>query len=828
LSVPLMDTSSERRCFHCDGPVGPGTPTTVLVDGTPRVVCCAGCGSAAQLILSQGLGRYYQFRSPAEPVRGRLHPSWEVFDREAAVRRYTHLRADGERELGLHIEGMHCAACAWLIENSLRQLDGVTDIQVNPSSARALLRYDPRRVTLSRVLERIHALGYIPKPLAFTAGDGDDSAERRQALRRLGVAGFGMMQVMTFAVSLYAGAMQGMAPDLAQLLRFVSLLVATPVVLYAAQPFFATAWRSLRAGAPAMDVPVALSIGAAYLWSVGATLLGRGALYFDSAVMFTFFLLLGRFAEMSLRHRSGQYQDALARLLPDSAARVAAAEVMRVTPEELEAGDRVRVMPGERIPADGEILNGSSDVDEALLTGESVPQLRVCGDQLIAGTLNLTGVLEMRVTRVGQDSTLACVSRLLERAGASKPRIADLADRVAGWFVVAVLLLAAFVGLYWLQVDPSRAFPTVLAVLVVTCPCALSLATPAALAAATMRLARCGLLVTRARALERLASADRIVFDKTGTLTRGQPRIERVQILSNRLSRERVLAIAAALERHSAHPIAHAFAAVVGACALGPVRSDSGRGLEAAADGVLYRIGRPDYVLELVASGQPYPMTAGDEAHTTIMLGDPLGPLAAFELIDALRDDALQTLSRLRELGLEPLIASGDRQAVVAAVGRRLDGVGAQGGMCAADKLALVQALQAAGHPVAMVGDGVNDAPVLAAADVSVAIGGGTDLAKVSADLVLLGEGLAPLVHGVETARLTRAVIRENLTWAVLYNATAVPLAALGWLQPWMAAIGMSASSLLVVLNAMRLLKAGRRGASPAPATPAMPAPVAA
>ena len=822
-----MDTSTGQRCFHCDGLVGAGTPTTVLVDGTPRVVCCAGCGSAAQLILSQGLGRYYQFRSSAEPLSGRLHPSWQVYDREAAVRRYTHLRVDGELELGAHIEGMHCAACAWLIENSLRQLDGVTDIQVNPSSARALLRYDPRRVSLSRVLERMHALGYMPKPLTFTSGDEDGSAERRQALRRLGVAGFGMMQVMTFAVSLYAGAMQGMAPDLARLLRFVSLLVATPVVLYAAQPFFATAWRSLRAGAPAMDVPVALSIGAAYLWSVGATLLGRGALYFDSAVMFTFFLLLGRYAEMSLRHRSGQHQDALARLLPDSAARVAGAELVRVTPEELEAGDRVRVMPGERIPADGEILNGSSDVDEALLTGESAPQLRVRGQQLIAGTLNLSGVLDMRVTRVGQDSTLACVSRLLERAGASKPRIADLADRVAGWFVVAVLLLAASVGLYWLRVDPSRAFPTLLAVLVVTCPCALSLATPAALAAATMRLARCGLLVTRARALERLASADRIVFDKTGTLTRGQPRIEQLQMLSNRLSRERCLAIAGALERHSAHPIAHAFAAVA-ACALGPVRSDSGRGLEATADGVLYRLGRPDYVLELAASGQPYPMIAGDEAHTTIMLGDHLGPLAAFELIDALRDDALQTLSRLRALGLEPLIASGDRQAVVAAVGRRLDGVSAQGGMCAADKLTLVQALQAAGHQVAMVGDGVNDAPVLAAADVSVAIGGGTDLAKVSADLVLLGEGLSPLVQGVETARLTRAVIRQNLTWAVLYNATAVPLAALGWLQPWMAAIGMSASSLLVVLNAMRLVKAGRRSAAPASSPTAIPAPVAA
>lgn len=799
----------------------------MLVDGISRDLCCAGCEAAAQLILSQGLGRYYQFRSPAEPLRDQLHPSWQVFDREAAVRRYSHLNADGERELSVYVEGMHCSACAWLIENSLRQLDGIEDVQVNPSSARAQLRFDPQRVNLSHVLERIHALGYIPKPLAFTAADRDGDAERRRALRRLAVAGLGMMQVMTFAVSLYAGAMQGMAPDLAQLLRFVSLLVATPVVLYAAQPFFAAAWRSLGAGTLGMDVPVAFSIGAAYLWSVGATLLGRGAVYFDSAVMFTFFLLLGRYAEMSLRHRSGMRQDALARLLPDSAARVSATDVVRVTPDELEVGDCVRVLPGERVPADGEILKGSSDVDEALLTGESAAQLRAPGARLIAGTLNLSGAIDMRVTRVGQDSTLACVSRLLERASMSKPRIAGLADRVAAWFVGAVLLLAASVGVYWLQVDATRAFPTVLAVLVVTCPCALSLATPAALAAATMRLARCGLLVTRGRALEQLARADRMVFDKTGTLTRGQPRIDQMQILGARLSRERCLAIAAALERYSAHPIARAFAGLEAAGELGPVQSHPGRGLEGTADGVLYRIGRPDFVQELCSSVPPCPITAADAAHTTIALGDSSGLLAAFQLSDALRDDALETLGGLRALGLEPLIASGDREDVVGAMGRRLHGVSAQGGLCAADKLDLVRALQAAGHAVAMVGDGVNDAPVLAAADVSVAIGGGTDLAKVSADMVLLGERLTPLVRGVKSARLARRIIRQNLSWAVLYNATAVPLAAFGWLQPWMAAIGMSASSLLVVLNATRLLTAAKPHARP-DSSAAAPMPVAA
>ena len=364
--------------------------------------------------------------------------------------------------------------------------------------------------------------------------------------------------------------------------------------------------------------------------------------------MFTFFLLLGRYAEMSLRHRSGMHQDALARLLPDSALRIAAGDVERVMPEELEAGDRVRVLPGERIPADGEIEIGGSEVDESLLTGESAPRVRLRGDALIAGTLNLGDVIEMRVTRVGQDSTLAAVSRLLERAGSSRPRIADTANRVAAWFVGAVLLLAALVGAYWLRIDAARAFPTVLAVLVVTCPCALSLATPAALAAATMRLARCGLLVTRGRALERLASADRIVFDKTGTLTRGQPRIDRVRTLSARIGRERCLAIATALERHSAHPIAHAFALLDPAVHVDRVEVTAGRGVEARVDGIRYRIGRQDTRWKICPPALRHMPAVDDETHISIVLGDRCGLLAAFDLTDSLRDDAQETVAACR------------------------------------------------------------------------------------------------------------------------------------------------------------------------------------
>lgn len=799
--------SGLNSCFHC-GSSAAGGVRVVGVDGVVRSFCCGGCAAATGLIFAQGLERYYSFRSASDQAPRYEQRNWSIYDRDRALRSYTHLREDGERELSVQIDGMHCAACAWLIDNSLRQLDGIRDIQVNAASARAEIRFDPTQVSLSRVLESIYTLGYEPRALSFTPGAPPWLAERRTALKRLAVAGFGMMQVMTYAVSLYAGALQGIAPDLEQLLRFVSLLVSTPVVLYAAQPFFRAAWRGLRMRTLVMDLPVALSIAAAYLWSVWATLRGYGAVYFDSAVMFTFFLLLGRFIEMSLRNGFGLQQDAIARLLPESILRITAAGEERVIPDELCAGDRVRILPGERVPADGEILCGRTEIDESMLTGESLPRAREAGERLIAGTLNLLDAVDMRITRIGQDSTLAAVSRLLERARASRPHIAETADAVAVWFVAGVLVLAVIAAFYWLRVDAARAFPTVLAVLVVTCPCALSLATPAALAAATTQLARTGLIITRGRALETLARADCVVFDKTGTLTFGQPVLTEIRLLRVNASRERCLAIAAALERHSGHPIARAFAKESPAPGVSDVRSCAGLGIEGCVDDHRYRVGRAEYVRDLCATCVAAPQIT--EGRSGIFLGDTVGLLAEFVLCDELRADARAAVQQLRSLGLEPLIASGDRTAVVAGVARQLDGPRSQGDLRAADKLAYVRSLQAQRHIVAMVGDGVNDAPVLAGADVSVAIGGGTDLAKVSADIVMLGEALGPLPAGIGTARRCMRIIRQNITWAVLYNAAAVPLAASGCLQPWMAAVGMSASSLLVTLNAMRLLRLPR------------------
>ncbi len=693
----------------------------------------------------------------------------------------------------MHIEGLHCAACAWLIQTSVGGMTGVDDVQVNPSAGRAQLQFDPRQQRLSALLERITALGFAPRPLSFTADGADWSFERREALKRLAVAGFGMMAVMTYAASLYAGAMDGMELSMAKLLRLSSLVVATPVVLYAAQPFFVGAWRSLRGGSFGMDVPVALSVGAAYLWSLVAVLRGAGAVYFDSAVMFTFFLLLGRFVEMSLRHRSGQHHDALAGLLPQSAHRIDAGGMQDVLPDELCAGECVRVLPGERIPADGRVISGSTEVDESLLTGESAPRLRAAHSRVIAGTVNVGSAIDVRVTHVGQDSTLASVSRLLERAAADRPQIAQTADRIAGWFVAGILVLALLVGWYWWRVSPAHAFPAMLAVLVVTCPCALSLATPAALAAAATRLARSGLLVTRSRAIERLARADRVVFDKTGTLTRGQPVIETMELLRAGIDPLRCRAIAAAMERYSEHPIARAFAGIEPVRDLAAVSNVAGQGLCATLDGESYRIGQPAFVLQGVRSRGDGMLTQGNvprsAAQTTLWLGDSRGPLAAFVLTDALRTGAARAIAELRAAGLQPLIASGDQPAVALAVAESLGGLEARGHLRAADKLAWVRQLQADGHTVAMVGDGVNDAPVLAGADVSITVGSGTELAKVSADLILLGDSMLPLAAAVRTSRRTLTIIRQNLLWAVLYNIPPchwLPVACCsrGW-RPW-------------------------------------------
>ncbi len=595
--IKAVEPHSEHECFHCGDALPPRERYEVVIDGESRPVCCPGCQAVAQLIASAGFSDFYRFReTPAQKPDPDYsnREQWTVYDRPELQREFVSAGADGICEAGLIIEGVRCAACSWLIERGLEHEPGLESVEVNPASARARLRWDPQQVSLSQLLARLAELGYRPHPASPDIARSSARREQRAALKRLAVAGLGMMQVMMFAVALYAGAFQGMDPAIENFLRLVSLLVATPVAIYSGGPFFAGAWRDLRARTAGMDVPVAIAIGGAYAASVWHSLAGSGEVYFDSVTMFVFFLSLGRFLEMTARHRAGTSADALARLQPTTAIRIDGEHSERVGLAELRVGETVRVRPGEVIPCDGVITAGSSGIDESLLTGESRPVTREPGDPVTGGSVNVSDSIEIEIRGLGADSVLAGISRLLHRAQSERPHLARLADRVASRFVGAVLVIAVLVGAYWWHAAPDDAFRIVLSVLVVTCPCALSLATPATLTAAIGALAQKGMLVCRGAAIETLAHCDRVVFDKTGTLTSGRQLVTRSRFAADP-GADRAMAIATALEAHSAHPIASAFGAGKLQPDVAEPRAVAGGGISGLVGGKHYRIGKASF-----------------------------------------------------------------------------------------------------------------------------------------------------------------------------------------------------------------------------------------
>ncbi|HOW62197.1 MAG TPA: heavy metal translocating P-type ATPase [Candidatus Contendobacter sp.] len=804
-------STAESACFHCGLPVPPGTHYAVVIDGQRQPMCCHGCEAVAEAIVAAGLTDFYRHRTAPSRRAEDLIPEQlrglELYDRPDLQKSF--VRAEGEhvREAALILEGIVCAACVWLNERHVNRLPGVLEFRVNYSTHRARLRWDEQHIKLSDILAAIAAIGYVAHPFDPNRQEALQKRERSVALRRLAVAGLGSMQVMMLAVGLYVGDYQGMEDWIREFLRWICLILAVPVVTYSAQSFYQGAWRDLRRRQLGMDVPVSLAILAAFLASVWHTWQGSGEIYYDSVTMFVFFLLTGRFLEMTARHRAAQISEALVRMLPATATRLNAANEEEIVPiAELAPGDRVLVRPGETLPADGRIIEGASSVDESLLTGESLPLPRQVGEALIGGAVNVDSPLVMRVEKVGADTVLSAISRLLDRAQSEKPRLALLADRIAGGFVAALLIVAAVVlAAWWSLSDFDTAFRITLSVLVVTCPCALSLATPTAIVAATGALTRIGLLTTRGHALETLARATHVIFDKTGTLTFGRPQVAAVETVGG-LEARRGLALAAALERGSEHPVGRALAEAAGE--MIPLATDvhntPGSGIEGWIEGRRYRVGRPEFVAALSQSA-----VSGrddlDAASTWVALGDETGLLAWFQLTDTLRPGAAAAVKALQARGLTVELLSGDRPDAVAHIAREVGIATATGGLSPQDKLDRLRELQRQGAVAAMVGDGVNDAPVLAAAQVSLAMGSGTQLAHATADMILLSEKLECLVNGVDMARRTLTIMRENFAWAIGYNLIALPLAAGGWLTPWMSAIGMSGSSLLVVLNALRL-----------------------
>lgn len=778
---------SETTCFHCGEPL-PAEPLRIRIGEAERAVCCSGCGAAANWIRDAGLGDYYRLRDGAGARVDPEPADYGAWDR-ADVQAGHAVATPTGREITVVCEGMHCAACAWLIDRALRREPGVQDIGANAVTGRVRIGWDPERTPLSAVLARLAALGYRPHLAQGEQAERERRRERNRMIARLGVAALGATQAMMFAEALYLDTAGEMPAATRDFFRWIAFLVSTPVVFYSGWPFLAGMATELRHRRPGMDTLVATSVLLAYFASLVETIREGTHVWYDAAVMFVLFLLAARFLERMARRQASARLDTLARAQPALAWREAGGAREQVPVAALAAGDIVQVPAGETVPADGELLDAGTAVDESLLTGESTPVAKVAGDTLFAGSTCRESAARLRVTRTGADTRLSQLTRAVAQAQANRPRIARFADGVAMRFVIALFIIAAGVFWAWWQVEPARAFEIALAVLVVSCPCALSLAVPAALATAHGTLARMGVLALGADALESLARADTVVLDKTGTLTLGQPRLLRAEALEGDIERWRT--VAAALEANAGHPLAAAFGDGR-TLAAEAVQAAPGRGVSGVVDGVEYRLGQAGF-----ATGR-----ADDGA---IWLGDGTRALARFEVADPLRADAAEAVAALRAQGLRPVLLSGDGEATVRSVAATL-GIGDFSARQTPEgKLAAVHALQAAGHHVLAVGDGINDAPLLAGADVSAAMAAGAPLAQRSADLVLAGPRLVRLPESVALARRTRRIINQNLGWALAYNVLALPFAALGWVTPGLAALGMAASSLVVTLNALRL-----------------------
>ena len=718
-------------------------------------------------------------------------------------------------------EGMHCAACAINIEDALRTVPGVASVQVSAASHRGLIEWTDAQTRPSEWMAAAEKAGYRVIPANDGAAHAQRRLQARQLLWRWGVAGLCMMQVMMYATPSYLATPGDITPEMIALLRWASWVLSLPVMLFSCVPFFANAWRDLKLRQVSMDLPVALGMavtfGVSSLGTFEPTGTFGGEVYFDSLTMFVFFLLSGRWLELRLRNRTAGALEAVMNRLPDSVRRqTVAGDWELISIRRLAVGDVLEILPGEAIAADGTVLQGQSQVDEALLTGESRPLSRGVGSAVIAGSHNLSAVIQIRVTQVGAATRFAQIVSLMESASVSKPEIALVADRWAKPFLLGVLLASAGAAVYWWPTSPAHALMVAVAVLVVTCPCALSLATPAAMLATAGALARSGVLVRRLQGLQALASVDTVVFDKTGTLTRDAFALADVRTREG-VSRLQALSWAGALARHSLHPVSRALwsaarqeAVQAGqlpeleALQVSDMQELAGQGLQAHWPQSTTNQAAPQGLLRLgsaIFCGLRPEVDHGLQA----VLADDAGWLATLDLQEDIRSDARSTVQALQAQGLHVLLLSGDGDAAVQKVAQAVGITDARGGCSPQDKLAALQALQAQGHQVAMVGDGLNDGPVLAGAHVSFALGQAVPLAQSKADFVLLGAQLGVLVPVWARSRQTLRVVRQNLAWAALYNAACVPLALVGWLPAWLAGLGMAFSSLWVVLNALRL-----------------------
>ncbi|MFZ4062130.1 MAG: heavy metal translocating P-type ATPase [Polynucleobacter sp.] len=812
----MSKSTLNNSCYHCGSFILPGDSYEADLGGVARAFCCAGCMAIAQTIHGEGLEVFYARRAqssdkPAAYLASNEIPdSLKPYDDPSLRSRYTRPTGDvGNLETTLRLEKIRCAACVWLCEQHLRRIPGVKDVQINYVSQKVKAEFSPEQTSLARLLFEVERIGYEAWPFEPSISIEKAKKEKRQLLTRLGVALLGMMQVMMYAWPSYAG-YNDIPQEYDLLLGWTSWILTVPVIVYSAGPIFQAAWRSAQTFRQTrtlgMDVPIALALALAFIAGTINLVTGSGQSYFDSITMFIAFILAARYVELLARQDAQGGAEALAKQLPATCERLInypiSQEVEVVPVVNCNLGEILRVSPGDIVPADGVLIEYESALDESLLTGESKPIDKKIGDRLYAGTHNIINPLLMRIEAVGQATRIAGIASLLDQALQAKPLMVSLAEKWAGHFVSFLLLSAFLSSAIWLYIDPSKAWTVLVAVLVASCPCALSLAVPTAMAAAQGAVTKLGLLIVRGHVMEGLVKASDLVLDKTGTLTMGQPELKDLRIVRPGFTRESALALAASMEAGQKHPLALSLLraaeqeGVMLATLAHPITNQLGKGLSCGE----YRLGSARW------AGVTQDATAGQ--YGQVHLADSQGLIASFIFLDTPRAGLEVLLSAAKSRNIQIHLVSGDDPATVAWWAHQMGIESYQGGCTPEDKYDYIERLQAAGHFIWAIGDGVNDAPLLARADVSIAVGAGAPLASAGADAILTASSLAPLAKTLLLADKTQKIIKENLIWALVYNVLAIPAAMMGWVNPWIAGIGMSLSSLAVTLNAWRLRKA--------------------
>lgn len=792
----------QPTCFHCGESVPPGISLFVTIDDVKQEMCCIGCQSVADAIVDNGLTDYYKFRTePAQkgtPLVPEQLQKNKLLDDEALQDEFLH-KQDGIKETILTIEGISCAACAWLIEMQLTKVNGIVSISVNATTQRATVKWYDEKINLSDILASIETIGYQALPFKASSAEQLNQKRSKVFIKRLGISGILMMQVMMIAIGLYFGAFSDMSEHNLVYLRWCSLILTLPIVTYGAFPFYTGAFNAIRVTRLSMDVPVSIAIILAFSASVWATVHQSGEVYFESVAMFTFLLLIGKFLEFRARSRAAEVSANLLKLMPMTATLLTGGEEELIAAKNLQAGNIVIVKPGEIVPADGTILTGSSQLNEAMLSGEQLPVDKTVGDNVFAGTINGDGNMTIDVKHAGSHSFLSQLIRLSESSQAHKPKIAKLSDKIAQYFVAVILLTAIGTAIYWQQHMPEEAFWITLSVLVATCPCALSLATPTALTCGTTRLNRDGIMIKSAHVMETLPQVDLVAFDKTGTLTSGDFVISKVTVFDNEYDQKTLLNIAAALESHSEHPLAKAFAEHRNIdIQASDIEVKSGFGVIGNINSVQYQIGKPSWLINSEIN------LSTDSAQCVLVANNKL--IASFELQDNIRPDAAQLIEYFALNNINTMMLSGDSKQGCKKVANELNIAQVHSNLTAQEKMIVLKE-KVKTNTVAMIGDGVNDTPVFGAAHVSIAMGSGTDVAKSGSDVILLNNSLATIKTLKHIAHKTKKIIWQNYLWALGYNAIVLPLAVSGFITPYMAVIGMSASSILVITNSLRLLK---------------------